>query len=154
MEERVSGRAQSGVTDLVERGAALRLLDRALSAARAGSGGAVLLEGEPGIGKTALLARLRGCAVATLHARASPLEREFGFAIVRQLFEARLVAASGDERAMLLAGPAAPAAALFDARAAAPAADYELLSGLHWLCANVAGGEPLLVVVDDLQWVD
>ena len=115
----------------------------------------MLLEGGSGIGRTALLAELRSRCDATLHARASPLEREFAFAVVRQLFEARLAQTSRDEREALLGGPARLAAPLFAAGPnLAAGSEYELLQGLHWLCANLAGAGPLLLAIDDVQWAD
>lgn len=48
--------------DLVGRGRELGLLDRRLSAARAGEGGLVLVEGEAGAGKTAPAHALSGRA--------------------------------------------------------------------------------------------
>ncbi|MDP2711196.1 MAG: AAA family ATPase, partial [Solirubrobacteraceae bacterium] len=143
-------------SSLLERDDELGLFDEALRSAQDGVGAAVLVEGEAGIGRTALLAQLRSRGTEVLHARASPLEREFSFAVARQLFEARLLAASDDERDALLAGQARLAAPLFeaDAMSAPSGTEYELLQGLHRLCANVAGEGPLLVAIDDLQWAD
>ncbi|MER5884211.1 AAA family ATPase [Streptomyces sp. NPDC001941] len=63
-----------------------RRLDALLRAAASGSGGAVLVEGEPGAGKSALLARLRGDAHRSgyhvLHGTADELGRRFPLAAV------------------------------------------------------------------------
>src|SRR3954468_15760494 len=101
---------------LLERDDELTALAAALAAARAGAGRLVLVEGPAGIGKTQLLRAGRAVAdrdgVRVLGARASELERDFAFAVVRQLFEPALVAAAPEERAQLLGGAARPAAAL------------------------------------------
>jgi MoxR-like ATPase len=63
---------------------------RVLEAARAGNGAGLLVEGPPGIGKTRLLGAARSLAAdrtLVLSARGSELERDFPFAVVRQLLE-------------------------------------------------------------------
>ncbi len=73
-----------------------------------------VIQGAAGIGKSTLLQAV--CELAaeqrlqTLTARASELERDFGFGVVRQLLETRVVRAGGSERAELLAGAAGLAA--------------------------------------------
>ena len=54
-----------------------------------GGGGGLLIEGPPGIGKTRLLGAARALADdrRVLSARGSELERDFPFAVVRQLLE-------------------------------------------------------------------
>src|SRR3954466_3793438 len=104
----------ASVMRLLERDEELRQLDAVVDECVVGRGRVVLIEGPPGIGKTQLLeetrtrARERGAAV--LSARASELDRDFPFGVVRQLFES-LVASS--DRA-LLDGAAALSAPLFD----------------------------------------
>ena len=73
---------------LVERELELETVERLLASARAGSGGAVVLEGPAGIGKSSLLAAARSAAekrMRVLSARGSELERELPFGVVRQL---------------------------------------------------------------------
>src|SRR5688500_7993317 len=82
---------ETEVHTLFEREAELAAVADAVERATHGSGSVLLIHGEPGIGKTALL-RAAGRAaseagIATLSARGSELEREFGFGVVRQLFE-------------------------------------------------------------------
>jgi DNA-binding CsgD family transcriptional regulator len=73
--------------------------------------------------------------------------------VVRQLLEAPVAERSG----AVLAGSAAPAAAVFEG---APAADGEgsasfaALHGLYWLTLNLAAERPLLLAIDDLHWCD
>ena len=79
-------------------------------------GGALVIEGGAGIGKTALAteaaaaARQRGWRV--LRSCGSELESGFAFGVVRQLLERTLAEAGPEQRAGLLAGPAGPVAGL------------------------------------------
>ncbi|MFA9429329.1 BTAD domain-containing putative transcriptional regulator [Egicoccus sp. AB-alg2] len=144
--------------DLVDRATEAAELSAALSAARTGTGGVVLVEGPAGIGKTRLLseaARLAAEAgVRLLSARCSRLERTFGFGAVRQLFEPALLDPA--RRADLLVGAAASAAGVFDTVAEERRADgtFAVLHGLYWLTVDLAAESPLLITVDDVQWCD
>jgi predicted ATPase len=87
---------------LLERDDALARIDQRLRDAIAGRGSLLLLEGPAGIGKTRLVVaaarRSRELGLTTLSARGSELERDFAYGLVRQLFEAPLVAASPPDR--------------------------------------------------------
>jgi DNA-binding CsgD family transcriptional regulator len=150
---------------LLERDTALARIDQRVRDAIGGAGSLLLLEGPAGIGKTRLVVaagrRGRELGLQVLSARGSELERDFPYGVVRQLFEAPVVAASPPQRAELLAGAAGHAAALFGV--AGPrdhAADalldpsFAILHGLYWLCANLARRSALLLCVDDLHWAD
>ena len=150
---------------LLERDAPLARIDQRLGDAIAGRGSLLLLEGPAGIGKSRLIleAGLRGrkLGLTTLSARGSELEREFAYGLVRQLFEALLVAASPSERAELLAGAAGHAAALLgvappegEVTEALPDPSFAILHGLYWLCANMGRLSPLLLCIDDVHWAD
>src|SRR4051794_3520840 len=77
---------------LLERESERALLDGAAQRlAGTGEGGAILLEGEPGIGKSALLDGLvehvrAGGRATVLSARGTELESQLAFGAVRQLF--------------------------------------------------------------------
>ncbi len=141
---------------LLERDAELAALDELVAGAADGRGRLVLIEGPAGIGKSGLLAGLRvraGDELRVLTARASELEREFAFGVVRQLLEADVA----ERRAVALAGAAAPAAAVFEAEPGADGesgASFAALHGLYWLALNLAAERPLLLAVDDLHWCD
>jgi DNA-binding CsgD family transcriptional regulator len=145
---------------LLERDAELAAVEGLVEV---GSGGRLLvIEGPPGIGKTALMAEAKALAreagLSLLSARGSELERSFSYGVVRQLFEAHLAAQAPPKRAELLSGAASLAAPLFEPGevAAGPAAESSLgtLHGLYWLTANATADGPLLLVVDDMHWCD
>ena len=56
----------------------------------------------------------------------------------------------------LFDGAAALARPLFERAGAAtgPGGEFQLLHGLHWLCANLTDRGPLVLCVDDVQWAD
>ena len=150
---------------LLERDAALARIDERLREASAGRGSLLLLEGPAGIGKTRLVLAAgrhgRELGLTTLSARGSELEQDFAYGLVRQLFEAPLVAASPPERAELLAGAAGHAAGLFglaaareDVAGALLDPSFAILHGLYWLCANLGRRSPLLLCIDDVHWAD
>src|SRR5262245_29703921 len=122
--------------DLVEREREIAALAELLDAAPAGEGRVAWIEGPAGIGKSTLLAeaRRRSAAGSTrvLAARGSELEREFPFGVVRQLFEA--LVADPEQRERVLAGAAAPAAAVFGSPDAATTAEGDVsFAALHGL---------------------
>ena len=144
---------------LVERERELEAFERMLADARRGEGSAAIVEGPAGIGKSRLLLAAGAAAegLEVLRARASELERDFPFGVVRQLFEPVLFGATGEERERLLAG----AGALSQRVLVGPAADdrdaadaYATLHGLYWFAANLAEARPVLLLVDDAQWAD
>jgi len=143
---------------LVERELELDTVERLLAGARVGSGGAVIVEGPAGIGKSSLLAAARTAAAdfRVLSARGGELERELPFGIVRQLLEPTVVGAGTEELDALLAGAAGLARpVLFPADPdAGGEPSFSALHGLYWLTVNLADTQPLLLTVDDVHWAD
>src|SRR4051812_39203857 len=149
----------TGTAALLERDAELGRLGALLGDAGEGRGGVVLIEGPPGIGKTGLLdaARIqaRALGATTLAARASELDRDFPFAVVRQLLEPLVTARPG-----LLRGTAANAAALVgEAPAGAPVPEsdpsWAHFHALYWLVANLAEDDgAVALAIDDVHWAD
>ena len=153
---------------LLEREQELDRLRALLGTAVGGHGGAALLEGPAGIGKSSLIAAARALAaehdVECVAARGGELERDFAYGVVRQLLEPRLMRASAEERTAMLQGAAGLAAPLVGLKPELPPERYRgalgddptaaALHGLYWLTANLAAGAPLLVAVDDLHWCD
>ncbi len=136
---------------LVGRRVPCRELDQLVSALRAGESRALVVRGEPGIGKTALLeylaAHAPGCRVERMTG-VQP-ELELAFAGLHQLCQPML-----DH---LEAVPAPQRAALRTAlgMSAGPAPDRFLVGlGVLSLLSDVAQETPLLCLVDDAQWLD
>jgi DNA-binding CsgD family transcriptional regulator len=150
---------------LLERDEELSCISAGLCSALGGVGGTVVIEGLPGIGKTALCEAACAWAsaggLAVLKAAGAPLEQDFSYGVVRQLFEPILLRASADGRSGLFEGTARHAASMLLGRSGGDEgvpvdADrfYAVLHGLYGLTANLAATGPLLLVVDDAQWAD
>ncbi|WP_055523845.1 BTAD domain-containing putative transcriptional regulator [Streptomyces graminilatus] len=142
--------------DLVDRNSEVAELRACLFEAVEGHGTPVFIEGPAGIGKSRLLAELRQLTareeVLTLTARGSRREKDYGFGVVRQLLD-KLVAERGSE---LLAGPAAPAASVFDPMTAPGRQPdgFAIQHSLYWLIVRLTVERPLVLAVDDLHWSD
>ena len=128
-------------------------IDRLLGDARGGQSGALLLVGEAGIGKTALLEHARAVAVAAgmpiLRARGMQTETDIPFAGLSELL--------GPLLDRLDAIPPTQAAALRGALALGDATGgdrYAVMAGVLSLLAAAAEEQPLLALVDDCQWLD
>ena len=137
---------------IVSRMAELARLDALLAGLVRGEGGALVVHGEAGIGKTTLLDALVercGGAVTVVRACGAETEAELAFSALTDLFYPML--------RQLDALPAPQAAALMGALALeAPAPGDRLavcVAALGMLRAE-ARRRPVLAVVDDVQWVD
>lgn len=145
----------TGTGALLERDAELASFEEMLAGAASGRGSVLLVRGPAGIGKSRLLDAGRAAAVGrgfrVLAARASALEREFGFCVVRDLLTP--VLRDPVELPTLMQGAARlAAAALALGDTAAPT--FAVLHGVYWLVADLAERQPLLLVVDDAHWAD
>jgi predicted ATPase len=154
-----------GVSDtaaLLEREFGLDEVEQDLTAARAGAGRFVLIEGPAGIGKSAVLAAVRaraqGMGMAVARARGAELEGEYAFGVVRQLFEPLVRGCSRDERTRLFgrgAGPARDALGMGSGEVTGGGERFpEVMRGLYSLALNLAEQRSLLVLVDDAHWAD
>jgi DNA-binding CsgD family transcriptional regulator len=127
------------------------LLDRLLDAVRAGESRALVLRGEPGIGKTVLLEHLCHRATGFRVARAIGIqsEMELPFAALHQLCAPLL------DRLERLPSPQrdALATAFGLSQGVAPDRFFLGLAVLR-LLSEAADERPLLCLVDDAQWLD
>jgi DNA-binding CsgD family transcriptional regulator len=90
-----------------------------------------------------------------LSARATDLEQDFPFSLVRQLFERPLAELSRSDLAAMLEGAGAARGALgIDAGGEGDHDSFAVLHGLYWITAALADSEPLLLAVDDLHLAD
>src|SRR3954467_11990013 len=138
-------------TSLTGRRNGLHTLERLLEAVRAGESGALVLRGEPGIGKTALLEHAVEAAANFRVARAAGVEAEMelAFAALQQL------CAPMFDRLELLPAPQqhAPGVA-FGLHAGEPPDRFLVGLAALSLFSEVADEQPLLCVIDDSQWLD
>jgi DNA-binding CsgD family transcriptional regulator/tetratricopeptide (TPR) repeat protein len=125
-----------------------------------GTGGAVLVRGEAGIGKSRLMAELEARAVA---AGAMVLVGECLELAEGQLAFAPIVAAFrtviGEPELVAGLDPAlrAATAALWPApgpSAALPGQREQLFEAVYWMLARLAARQPVLLVVEDVHWID
>ncbi len=145
-----SGRS-SRRTRLTDRRRECDVLGRVIEAVRTGQSRALVVRGDPGVGKTVLLDYLAGQARGCRVARAAGMqsEMELAFSGLHQLYAPML------SRAERLPTPQRDALLTAFGIAAGPPPDQFLvgLAGLT-LLSEVAGERPLICLVDDAQWLD
>ena len=94
--------AAAGPAALLEREHEVASIRAAVRAVGQQAGGALVVEGAAGIGKSRLLDEARSRAsqldIRVLDARATELEQGFPFGVMRELFERLLVSADASER--------------------------------------------------------
>jgi DNA-binding CsgD family transcriptional regulator len=151
------------MVDLVGRDSELAAVERAVQAVRGGESRVVLISGEPGIGKTALLQaaaeRAGAAGLTTLSGRAAEHEREVPFALAVAALDDHV--ASLHPRRVEALGPALgavlPAAAhgvTPPAAAEAAAERFRYHRALRALVELLARERPLALALDDLHWAD
>ncbi|MEV7123462.1 ATP-binding protein [Kitasatospora griseola] len=133
-----------------------RIAELVGSAVGTGRGSSVLVvTGEPGAGKTSLLDRAADRAAAggalVLRARGSESEHGIGLAGLHQLLRPLL---SGAGRLPESQRRAVRGAFGIGAGAGEPVDPLHLRVGVSTLVGDAAARRPLLLVVDDLQWLD
>jgi predicted ATPase/DNA-binding CsgD family transcriptional regulator len=155
---------------LVGRKAELALLTKVLDAAAKGTGSAVFLAGEGGIGKTLLAATIaeraesQGWRIAT--GRGYSVETGVPYAVFADALLPLLRTLEPTTLAVLTRGGAAELGYIFPNltlpgdrdRASAGATPSELKARLLWnfsqFLGRLAAKQPLLIVLDNLQWAD
>jgi DNA-binding CsgD family transcriptional regulator len=136
---------------LTDRRSERDALDRLVAAVRGGQSRALVVSGDPGVGKTALLDYLARRASECQVARASgaQTEMELAFAGLHQLCAPML------SRAGHLPVPQRDALRTAFGQAAGPPPDRFLVGlAVLSLLSEVAGEQPLVCLIDDEQWLD
>ncbi|HEY7432276.1 MAG TPA: ATP-binding protein, partial [Streptosporangiaceae bacterium] len=126
-------------------------LDRLVDAVRGGQSRALVVRGDPGVGKTVLLdyaaRQASGCRVA--RAAGVQTEMELAFAGLHQLCAPML------GRAGHLPVPQQDALRIVFGVASGPPPDRFLVGlAVLSLLSEVAGEQPLICLIDDEQWLD
>ncbi|HEX6714983.1 MAG TPA: AAA family ATPase [Thermoleophilaceae bacterium] len=149
---------------LLGREREIALLELLLERARADEPGALCFTGEPGIGKTALLARAlrsaseQGCATAS--GRAAEFESDVPYALfvdalgplVREARVSDLELAPADVAALAAILPELDSTGAADGEE--PADGSRVRRALRELVVALSAHRPLLLALDDLQWAD
>jgi DNA-binding CsgD family transcriptional regulator/tetratricopeptide (TPR) repeat protein len=139
------------LTVLAGRTAECAQLDRALAAARRGQSAVLVLRGEPGVGKTALLGyageRADGCRV--VRALGMESEMELPFAGLQQLCAPLF---GGLER--LPPPQRAVLDTAFGLTLGAPPDRFLVGLAVLGLLSDAADGRPLVCLIDNAQWLD
>jgi len=137
---------------LVGRGAECTALDRLLDEVRGGASRALVIRGDPGIGKSALLDYAAATAAGFLVIRVTGVESEmeFAFAALQQACVPLLKHL--DQLPVPQADALRTAFGLMTG--AGPPDRYLVGLGVLGLAAEEAAAQPLLWIVDDAQWID
>jgi DNA-binding CsgD family transcriptional regulator len=144
-------RGRSRIPELTDRDPERAVLNQFADGVRAGTGQTLVVRGEPGVGKTALLeylaGRAEGCRVVRVAGVQS--EMELAYAGLHQLCGPIL------DHAGRLPDPQHQALRTVFGLSPGPAPD-RFLVGLATLglLSEVAGEQPLICVIDDEQWLD
>lgn len=152
---------------LIGRDSALEAIDRVLGELETRQSGRVLrIAGEPGIGKTRLLAELatRGeeRAFMIFEGRAAEFEQDLPFAIFVDALDDRLAALGARKREQFDPGLASHLAAVFPAFASMGGERsfallderYRVHRAVRLLLERLARRAPVVLALDDLHWVD
>jgi DNA-binding CsgD family transcriptional regulator len=141
----------SSTSKLIDRGEELHILDQMLATVRAGESRAIVVHGEAGIGKSALVEdlaeRLSGCR--SVRTTGVESEIELAFAGLHQLCAPLL-----DHLEHLPVPQRAALQAAFG-MITGPAPDQFLIGlAVLGILSDVSEEEPLLCLIDDYQWLD
>jgi DNA-binding CsgD family transcriptional regulator/tetratricopeptide (TPR) repeat protein len=142
---------RGGASALMDRRGERGVLDQLIGAVLAGGSRVLVVRGEPGVGKSALLDYLAGRASGCRVVRAAGVESEMelAFAGLHQLLAPAL------DRIDRLPGPQREALRTTFGLSAGPPPDRFLVGlAVLGLVSEVAAERPLICVVDDEQWLD
>lgn len=138
---------------VLERDAETTVLGRLISRAASGRGGLVAIEGPAGIGKTRLLAHVRQQATNSgwrvLDTRCTPMSSTIGFCVLRDWFGT--LAHRAGVGVHPFDGPGQALISLADGH---DRTIGDLAYAVRWVLEDLTTDQPVLLVVDDLQWAD
>src|SRR4051812_34573400 len=156
---------QRAIGPMIGRDGELAIVDLLLEGLGNGTGGVLYIEGEPGIGKTALISEAIARAVesghSTLSGRAAEFERDLPFGVFSDALEPGLAGLEPADLEVLVGDPG-PLGTAFPSlrRLTRPRGqggrDERQLSlrAVRALLENVGSGRPLAIALDDLHWAD
>ncbi len=149
---------------LVGRDRELGALEQLLQEVLAGASRFLVLSGEPGIGKTSLVAavgrRAEAAGCLALHGRATELERDFPFGLIVDALDAHLASLDARSFDRLAADELGELASVFPAlrsvRPATPpprgaAERFRAHYAARELIERLAARRPLVLMLDDVQ---
>jgi DNA-binding CsgD family transcriptional regulator len=136
---------------LFGRSAETGAIDRLLAGARGGQSGVLVIRGEAGIGKSALLEHAAGAAegMTVLRGIGIESEAELAFAALHQVLRpalGRIDALPGPQAAALRAAFALSSETVDDR--------FRVAVAVLGLLAELAEEQPVLCLIDDAQWLD
>ncbi|GGO88931.1 hypothetical protein GCM10011584_17120 [Nocardioides phosphati] len=138
---------------LIERDAETASLGRLLDRARGGHGELVVLEAAPGMGKSRLLWHVRDAALRdgwrSLDVRATPMSPTIEYGVLRDWFGPLAHRHRSGEHPF--DGPGAALADLADGTARTLG---DLAYGARWVLEDLCAERPLVLTIDDAQWLD
>jgi DNA-binding CsgD family transcriptional regulator len=136
---------------LVGRSAETGVVRRLIDEAREGRGGAIVIRGEAGVGKSALLDEAAGAAggFTVLRGYGVDVESELAYAALHQILRPAFdrIEQLPDVQAAALRSAFALSSETVDER-------FRVSLGVLGLLSEQAGDGPLLCLVDDAQWLD
>ncbi|MGZ4233033.1 MAG: AAA family ATPase [Solirubrobacteraceae bacterium] len=147
----MAGSELQGGTELVGRSGECAVIDRLLDAAVNGQSGALVIHGEAGVGKTALLeyARSRATRMVTLAVAGVEAESELDFAGLHALLRPIL--------GVLTQVPEPQRVAVAGALGLGPPSGsdrFMVSAGVLSVLSAAAEAQPVLCLIDDAQWLD
>ncbi len=138
---------------VLERDTETTTLGKLINRAASGSGSLVAIEGPAGIGKTRLLAHVRQLATNSgwrvLDTRCTPMSNTIGFCVLRDWFGTLAHRAGAGVHPF-----DGPGRALLELADGNDRSIGDLTYAVRWVLEDLTTDQPVLLVVDDLQWAD
>src|SRR5262245_36632511 len=138
---------------VLERDSEITVLGKLLTRSASSRGSVVAIEGPAGIGKTRLLAHVRQQAAnggwRVLDTRCTPMSATIGYCVLRDWFGTLAHRAGAGTHPF-----SGPGAAVFDLADGRAPSIGDVVYGVRWVLEDLSSDQPVLLIVDDLQWAD